>query len=78
MNKCKHYGDVLQHINVLHLGTESCPVCQPGPARPFGKEEDSTPDEDSTMYPSHIASWDMLNWTVTLWTGHAGMGGRTT
>ena len=45
---------------------------------PVGTEKDSGPDEGSTIGPSHRASWDMLNWTGTWWTGHAGMVGTTT
>lgn len=63
---------------LLHPGTESCQVSQPDPARPVGTKKDSGPDEGSTICPSHIASWDKLNWTRTWWTGHAGMVETTT
>lgn len=69
---------MLVHINVLHPGRESCQVSPPDLARPVGTEKDSGPDEGSTICPSHIASWDMLNWTGSWWTGHVGMAGTTT
>lgn len=70
--------EIIKHNTILHLGRESCRVSPPGPARQTGTEKNSGPDEGLVTCPAHTASWDMLNWTKSWWTGHAGMVGTTT
>lgn len=65
-------------VRVLHPGTGRGPVSLPDPARPVGTEKNSGPDGGSTICPSHTASWDMLNWTESWWTGPAGPVGTAT
>lgn len=70
--------EIMKHNTVLRLGRESCRVSLPGLAKPAGTEKDSGPDEGSAICLAHTASWDMLNWTKSWWTGRAAMVGTAT